>query len=605
MNVPPDRIRLLLEHDASREEIIKAIKQLSVEKKIQVDDPILIYYAGHGSQLTVPPGWEAGGPGRKIQGICPWDCEKGGISAIPDRTLGAFLDLISKNKGNNITVIFDCCHSASGTRVDVPSTDIRGVVLDDELDFNLDLPELPIPVGRNTQIPTRFGVRGLGSHVLVAACKETETAKEEDGRGRFTLALLELLNKEGRLEKLTYSDILKELNPIRNQNPQVEGVHRDRIIFNAKATRHQPFFTVRLNYGEGTYTLDAGSARGIVKGSQFTIYKDQDSFLKSSPWGVLLVEKVVSSTSILRRTEGATKADLENTGIAILSAGGADQVLAIKASYEPTELRPVFLEAIRRMENQRMISLVDENAEIEMQLESGHLRFNILLPAVNACGLYRVYYTAKPTDTADAVARILSAGSCFFWHLRRSHYHPIVDSIKIEFLELTADEDEFDEAGYPVIIASEENLLRDGVIDLYVGSEPKRYGIKITNDSPWDLFPAAFYFDHSNWSIETYYHPGTAGKFEADVPLPKNGGTLTIGYGSGGADSISFLLNADDQNLDVGHLKIFFTTKPADLRGVGQESPFTGAQRGTYRVPPLVLDSWVTVQYPIIQRRAP
>lgn len=76
MNVPSDRIQLLLDHDASRKEIINAFKQLSEEDKITMDDPILIYYAGHGTQLTAPPGWEAGGLGRKIQAICPCDYNK-------------------------------------------------------------------------------------------------------------------------------------------------------------------------------------------------------------------------------------------------------------------------------------------------------------------------------------------------------------------------------------------------------------------------------------------------------------------------------------------------------------------------------------------------
>ncbi|KAF8956651.1 peptidase C14, caspase domain-containing protein, partial [Flammula alnicola] len=116
MNVPPGRIRCLLDHDASRQKIVNALRQLSKEKKIETDDLILIYYAGHGAQLEVPFGWEAGRPGHKIQGICPCDYKKVDVHPIPDRTIGAFLDLICKNKGNNITVIFDCCYSASGTR---------------------------------------------------------------------------------------------------------------------------------------------------------------------------------------------------------------------------------------------------------------------------------------------------------------------------------------------------------------------------------------------------------------------------------------------------------------------------------------------------------
>jgi hypothetical protein len=115
------------------------------------------------------------------------------------------------------TVILDCCYSASGTQEGEVSTDVRGVVLDDELPLDLDLQELSVPIVRGSQIETRFkfGVRGLASHVLISACKESEKAKEEDRQGRFTVALLDLLKKEGRLETLTYTDVLKHINLIK------------------------------------------------------------------------------------------------------------------------------------------------------------------------------------------------------------------------------------------------------------------------------------------------------------------------------------------------------------------------------------------------------
>ena len=338
----------------------------------------------------------------------------------------------------------------------------------------------------------------------------------------------------------------------------------------------------------------------------------------------------MASTAVLRGSEETQNLDPANPSLAVLSAGGAGQALAIIATYDPTQLPPAFLDTIRLLEKTNVISLVDglTYAELEMQLEDGHIVFNILLPKVNACGLNRVYHVIQPTDSAETVRGTLSAGSRFFWHLRRGHYHPFVDSVKVEFLEITASENEFDDAGYPIVIPSEENLLRNGAIDLYVSSDEenlKRYGIRLTNNSKWDLFPAAFYFNHSDWSIgafrmspssifthnelwlgskiDTYYHSGTAGQFEAEAPLQKEGGTLTIGFGDGGSDPISFRLDKDDQDLDVGHMKIFFSTKPVDLRHMEQESPFTG-NRSTFRVQNAALDTWVAIEYPIIQRRA-
>jgi len=257
--------------------------------------------------------------------------------------------------------------------------------------------------------------------------------------------------------------------------------------------------SVRFNAEKDAFILDAGSVHGITKGSHFTIYEDDDSFLTSSPWRVLAVSKVMSSTSILG--DGTPGTDLINRGIAIPFGGGAHPALAALPSYNANELSPAFREAIEQSKIQGTISLVEQNAVVKMRLENGHLIFDILDPAITDCGLHRVYYSAKPTDTADDVARILSAGCHFFWHLTRKHNPRINFALAVEFMELEeVSEDEFYTTG-DCFSPSGKNLLRDGVIDLNVGSLQKPYGIKLTNNSNLDLFPAAFYFDHSDWSI--------------------------------------------------------------------------------------------------------
>jgi hypothetical protein len=93
-------------------------------------------------------------------------------------------------------------------------------------------------------------------------------------------------------------------------------------------------------------------------GSQFTLYKDKESFLKLSLWGVSVVSEVKLFTSVLR-VEGTSGIDLVNPGIAILYAGDVGQELAVLASYEAPELSTTFHKAIQQSENQGIISLVD------------------------------------------------------------------------------------------------------------------------------------------------------------------------------------------------------------------------------------------------------
>lgn len=81
----------------------------------------------------------------------------------------------------------------------------------------------------------------------------------------------------------------------------------------------------------------------------------------------------------------------------------------------------------------------------------------------------------------------------------------------------------------------------------------------------------ALYYGSS--PVVPYYLPpiSTSGGIP-DPPLPPYG-SLTIGYGSGGASPHQFFLR-EEQDVDVGHLKLFLTTKYVDLAFVLQDAPF-------------------------------
>jgi len=60
---------------------------------------------------------------------------------------------------------------------------------------------------------TTFASGAFNTHVLLAACSDTELAREFEGRGRFTTALLNLLNVTP-LERLSYYEILTLMEKI-------------------------------------------------------------------------------------------------------------------------------------------------------------------------------------------------------------------------------------------------------------------------------------------------------------------------------------------------------------------------------------------------------
>lgn len=99
-------IVLLLNEEATREAIIRNFyRHLINNQDIRRGDPILFFYAGHGSRVRAPEGWE--GADGYIETICPYDermtNEKDQhIHGIPDRTFTSLLHKLANQKGNNI-----------------------------------------------------------------------------------------------------------------------------------------------------------------------------------------------------------------------------------------------------------------------------------------------------------------------------------------------------------------------------------------------------------------------------------------------------------------------------------------------------------------------
>jgi hypothetical protein len=66
---------------------------------------------------------------------------------------------------------------------------------------------------RAMDIAPGFLYGGLRSHVLLAACGAKEKAKEEQGQGVFTKALLEILRTVSA-DTVTYTDLLRRIHAL-------------------------------------------------------------------------------------------------------------------------------------------------------------------------------------------------------------------------------------------------------------------------------------------------------------------------------------------------------------------------------------------------------
>ncbi|KAF8869466.1 caspase domain-containing protein [Gymnopilus junonius] len=572
LQVPREQITVVLGKDATRYNIIRAFKKLETNSRIQPGNPVVIFYAGHGGEARAHESWEAGGSENKIQMLIPYDCSKTPgrqVPPIPDRTIGALIDRIAKAKGDNISVFFDCCNSASGTRSSGDSDiRVRSVELDDMAYYNPRVDEdILYDRTRGSRPATQYEHGGLKSHVFIAACGSSELAIESNGHGNFSRSLLKLL-KTVPPERLRYCDILDKMDPILNQNPHCEGYNKQRFLFDTKVKPDIPEqFQVQFEWLDPDtdvppqLVLKAGSAQGIVNGSRFKELRKGAS---------LTVASVMPFKSILHFEPGFR---LDQPSVAELIYVGPREDLRLYV--HPHDRFRTFLKKIHDIPEYRFgysldnVVMVDNPAHAHLSARvssNGHeVVFDMMDERATRYGFRRTFSRVK-TD-AESVA----------W------------------------EYEYDESGEFVLYPVGGNLCEKGIID-FVVDEKAPYGFKLINTGPHDFYASAFFFDFSDLSITQHLQgPVATNHYKPDYCLPKRRGSLTIGYGSGGVSPMAFDLHG--RNMDFGFLKVIFSSQAIDLSHLAQRSPFVYT-RGTkqWERPNEIWDSLLV---PIIQRRHP
>jgi len=71
LGVQEERVQVLRDADATHQRIISSIRTLASDDTINKGDPILIFYAGHGSTLPKPEKWSANS--AEIQCLVAYD----------------------------------------------------------------------------------------------------------------------------------------------------------------------------------------------------------------------------------------------------------------------------------------------------------------------------------------------------------------------------------------------------------------------------------------------------------------------------------------------------------------------------------------------------
>ncbi|THU96129.1 hypothetical protein K435DRAFT_893462, partial [Dendrothele bispora CBS 962.96] len=598
IGVPSDHIKILRNKDATRQAIISSIAAFATDDRIENGDAILIYYAGHGAEANPPQGWAAGGRHLpKIQMICAYDFEpaKSEIEdgqGILDIIMGVHLSRLAKAKGNNVTVILDSCFSGSGTRISnpVPGVLSRGVELPEDyqimstIDQEL-LREIP-DEDRQVIISKGFEKTGAASHVLLAACSSNQTAVEHGGRGRFTFALTSLL-RSFDLNAMTYQDAISRMDDLPAQTPQCEGVNSSRIIFNGRALDAGRVF-YRATSKNGSITLEAGQAQGITKNATFDVLDSAN--LNALKLGSITAEEPGACSTIMKGS-----ITLTSPAYAVQTSIGDGMDVAIGLPVDNAIL-PVITHAVQKMEERRPekrnLRFVDIKTppehEIAVHREDKNAVFELTDNVWVKEGRNHLSYRI-PLTKPDRLYNVFSYAADFFYHLRRSskvqeagRTTNISESISLAVFELKEQyvEEVRDYLLMPKLVQGKSNNLNSaGVIRIDVEEGRKiQYGLELSSSLDEPLYVWAFAFNMSDLSILEIYRPPLAKQpNQTDPSIPKHG-SLPIGYGSGGARPLEFVID-NSEDVDVSYIKFFITTEYVDLSRIAQASPFCNHDR--------------------------
>jgi pimeloyl-ACP methyl ester carboxylesterase len=266
------QLKTLKNGEATRQAVVDAYRDhLGQAKK---GDVALFYYSGHGSQEQAPEEFWKLEPDHLDETLVLFDSRGQGSWDLADKEIAKLIGEVAAN-GPHVAVILDCCHSGSGTReidtvVRRAPTDTRRRPIET---FLVSLAEAEAASASRSAKATGASryTPPEGRHVLFAACRDDEEAKEYSGdgkqRGAFSFFLGDALKSAAGVP--TYRDLFARTsalvsNVVRNQSPQLEASQNDDLdaTFLDGAIQPAPA-TFTASCHEGHWRINGGATSGI------------------------------------------------------------------------------------------------------------------------------------------------------------------------------------------------------------------------------------------------------------------------------------------------------------------------------------------------------
>ena len=263
--------KILINEAATRARVIQGFDHFNAAKD---GDICFFFYSGHGSQAMAPPEFWTTSNGLNESIVCYDSRIKSGRDLM-DKELGYLIWKATKNKVIHFLAWMDCCHSGTGTRSMLHTRNrniapnYRPLAIQDYIGHQHYQQR-----GNKINPPT-------SNHILLAACRDNETAKEQrfdgESRGIFTYSLLAILEKGGAnqsYQELIQRTRIRMQQLVAQQHPQLEGSFNDLTFLGDEKVKKIPYL-IHFNREEEAWMVDIGGMQGLHLKEEYEVPKMQ------------------------------------------------------------------------------------------------------------------------------------------------------------------------------------------------------------------------------------------------------------------------------------------------------------------------------------------